>query len=145
MGGFAAGERYEAGDAAAALARAAELGDTVRKGTRWSVRYQIVYGCAAGLMVLAIGLVKSPWGTAFGLAFWGAVVAGLSVYAARQPVARRGYGKRHAVLIASWGVLYGVVLAAGIAFFPGVAAWWVPGAVAVALPGLIGAYLEARR
>ncbi|MCK7624576.1 hypothetical protein MUU72_15955 [Streptomyces sp. RS10V-4] len=136
---------FAAGDAAAALTRAEELGITVRKSTRWYVWYQLVFGVAAGLMVLAIGLVKAPWGTAFGGTFWAAVIAGLSLYAARQRVARRGFGRWHAVLVASWGVLYGVVLSLGLIFFPGVAAWWVAGAVAVALPGLIGGFLEARR
>ncbi|MER6048693.1 hypothetical protein K2224_09025 [Streptomyces sp. BHT-5-2] len=136
---------YASGEAAAALARAAELGSTVRRSTAWAARYQVVFGCAAGLMVLAVGLVKAPYGVGVGVGFWVAVIAGLSVYAARQRVARRGFGRRHGILIGTWGLLYGAVLVPGVMSFPGDATWWVPGAVAVSLPGLIGGYLEARR
>ncbi|MFK0293387.1 hypothetical protein ACIQU6_23310 [Streptomyces sp. NPDC090442] len=136
---------YASNDAAAALARATQLGSTVREGTRWYVRYQYVYGAAAGLAVLAIGLWKAPYGVAVGTGFWVAMVAWLSVYAARQPVARQGFGIRHGIMIGTWALLYAAVLTLGVIFFPGVAAWWVPGAVVVALPGLIGGYLEARR
>ncbi|MER7988210.1 hypothetical protein ABTY53_21885 [Streptomyces noursei] len=136
---------FAAGDAAAALARAKVLETTVRNGTRWAARYQVLYGCAAGLMVLSIGLLKAPYGVAIGSAFWVAAIAGLSIYAARQRVARQGYAARRGVLIGVWGVLYAAVLVPGLLVFQGVAAWWVAGAVAVALPGLIGGYLEARR
>lgn len=136
---------YASEDAAAALARAQELGSTVREGTRWYVRYQVIYGCASALVVLAIGLLGKPYGVAIGIGFWCAVIAGLSVYSARQRVARRGFGRRYAGMIIACGVLYGAVLTPGTIWFPGVAAWWVPGALVVALPGLIGGYLEARR
>ncbi|MFE6687200.1 hypothetical protein ACFVFQ_12050 [Streptomyces sp. NPDC057743] len=136
---------YASNDAAAALARAAQLGSTVRKGTRWYVRYQFVFGGVTGLAVFAIGVLKAPYGVAVGTGLLVAVVSWLSVYAARQPVSRRGFGIRHGIMIGTWGLLYAAVLALGIIFFPGVAAWWVPGAVVVALPGLIGGYLEARR
>ncbi|MFE0377672.1 hypothetical protein ACFW1M_19270 [Streptomyces inhibens] len=132
-------------DAAAALARAQELSSTVRAGAKWYVRYQVVYGCAAAVVVLAIGLLSRPYGVAIGVGFWGLVVAGLSVYSARQRVARRGFGRWHASMIIAWGLLYAAVLVPGSIWFPGVVAWWVPGAVVVALPGLIGGYLEARR
>ncbi|MFF2813493.1 hypothetical protein ACFVT2_41300 [Streptomyces sp. NPDC058000] len=136
---------FAASDAAAALAQAEALGARVRKSTKWYVRYQVLYGCAAGLLVLLIGLVKAPYGTVIGGVLWAAVVSGLSVYAARQRVARRGFGVRHGILIGTWGLLYAAVLVPGVMFFQGVAAWWVPGAVVVALPGLIGGYLEARQ
>ncbi|WP_043265556.1 hypothetical protein [Streptomyces sp. CT34] len=136
---------YASSDAAAALARVEELGSTVRNGGKWYVRYQVIYGLAAGLVVLSIGLVKHPYGVAVGVGFWCATVAGLSVYAARQRVSRLGFGRRHAAMIILWGLLYLAVLLPGTFWFKGAAAWWVPGAVVVALPGLIGGYLEARR
>ncbi|MFE7302471.1 hypothetical protein [Streptomyces sp. NPDC057579] len=136
---------FAAGDAAAALAQAEALGSTVRKSTKWYVRYQVLYGCAAGLFVLLIGLVKAPYGPVIGGVLWVAAISGLSVYAARQRVARRGFGVRHGILIGAWGVLYAAVLVPGDIFFRGAPAWWVPGAVVVALPGLIGGYLEARQ
>ncbi|ANZ16999.1 hypothetical protein ACH4YO_37160 [Streptomyces noursei] len=136
---------YASSDAAAALARAQELSSMVRKRTAWYVRYQVVYGCAAGLLVLVIGLVKAPFGPAIGSGGWVATIAALSVYAARQPVARRGFGRWHGILIGTWALLYSAVLWLGLVFFRGDASWWVPGAVVVSLPGLIGGYLEARK
>ncbi|WP_336054087.1 hypothetical protein [Streptomyces sp. CA2R101] len=136
---------YASQEAAAALARARKLSSTVRDGTRWYVGYQVIYGCASAVLVLCIGLLGRPYGLAIGVGFWCVTIAGLSVYAARQRVARRGFGRRHGIMIASWGLLYGAVLFPGTMWFPGALAWWVPGALVVALPGLIGAYLEARR
>ncbi|MGG2465936.1 hypothetical protein ACO0M4_40285 [Streptomyces sp. RGM 3693] len=136
---------FAASDAAAALAQAEALGSRVRKSTKWYVRYQVLYGFAAGLLVLFIGLVKAPYGVAIGSVLWVAAVSGLSIYAARQRVARRGFGVHRDILIVTWGLLYAAVLVPGMMFFQGVAAWWVPGAVVVALPGLIGGYLEARQ
>ncbi|QHC26067.1 hypothetical protein [Streptomyces sp. GS7] len=136
---------YASSDAAAALARAQALGSTVREGGKWYVRYQVIYGLAAGLMVLSIGLLKHPYGVAVGGGIWCAAIAGLSVYAVRQPVARLGLGRRQTVMIVLWGLLHNAVLTPGMIWFRGVAAWWMVGAAVVALPGLIGGYLEARR
>lgn len=131
--------------AVAALARAQELRSTVRDGTKWYAWYQVIFGSAAAVMVLSIGLISKPYGVAIGCGIWITVIIGLSVYAARQRVARLGFQRRHAGLIIAWGLLYGGVLSAGLIWFPGVVAWWVPGALLVALPGLIGGYLETRR
>ncbi|WP_406478783.1 hypothetical protein [Streptomyces platensis] len=136
---------YASHDAAAALARVQELDSTVRRGSKWYVRYQVIYGCAAAVMVLCIGLLPSPHGVAIGIGGWSATVAGLSVYAVRQRVSRRGFGRRHVGLIMVWALLYLAVLFPGVTWHQGAASWWVPGAVVVALPGLIGGYLEARR
>ncbi|GGU66699.1 hypothetical protein GCM10010211_34840 [Streptomyces albospinus] len=88
---------------------------------------------------------RHPYGAAVGGGIWCAAIAGLSVYAARQPVARLEFGRRHGAMIAAWGLLYVAVLVPGMIWFQGAAVWWVSGAVLVALPGLIGGYLEARR
>jgi hypothetical protein len=141
----ASGTPSAAQDAAAALARAQELRSTVKDGTKWYVRYQVIYGCASAVMVLAIGLLGRPHGVALGIGFWVAVITGLSVYSARQRVSRVGFGRWHAGLIIAWALLYGAVLVPGMIWFQDAAAWWVPGALVVALPGLIGGYVEARR
>ncbi|MGW9078392.1 hypothetical protein [Streptomyces kronopolitis] len=136
---------YASKDAVAALARAQELRSTVRDGTRWYAWYQVVYGIVAAVMMLSIGLISRPYGVAIGCGVWTSAIAGLSVYVARQRVTRLGFQRRHAGLLLAWGLLYGGLLSAGLIWFPGVVAWWVPGALLVALPGLIGGYLEARR
>ncbi|MEW1656840.1 hypothetical protein [Streptomyces sp. NPDC093707] len=136
---------YASGDAAAALARAAQLGATVRKRSRWFVWYQVVFGCVAAVIVLVAGLVQAPYGAQLSGGLGAALAAGLAVYAARQPVARRGFAVRHSIFMGAWVLLYLAVLLPGAILFHGNAAWWVPGAVVVSLPGLIGGYLEARK
>ncbi|MEV6566519.1 hypothetical protein [Streptomyces kronopolitis] len=136
---------YASQDAVAALARAQELRSTVRDGTRWYAWYQVIYGSATAFTLLSTGLITRPYGVAIGCGVWIAVIVGLSVYAARQRVTRWGFQRRQACLVTAWGLLYGGVLTVGLIRFPGVVAWWVPGALLVALPGLIGGYLEARR
>ncbi|GGU48050.1 hypothetical protein GCM10010211_10270 [Streptomyces albospinus] len=143
-GGIDMGE-YASSDASAALARAEELGSVVRRGTRWFAWYQVVFGCGAGLQLLIVGLLKPAYAASFSGVVFGAVMAGLWVYVGRQPVVRRGFGTRIAIMVGAWALLYAAVLVPGFIWFQGVAGWWMPGAVAVALPGLIGGYLEARR
>ncbi|MFD0168412.1 hypothetical protein ACFVJH_30365 [Streptomyces decoyicus] len=136
---------YASKDAAAALARAQELSATVRDGTKWYVRYLVIFGCASAAQALAVGLLVHPYGMAIGTGIGGVTVTALSVYAVRQRVSRRGFGWWHAGLMGVWTLLYVGVLLLGFGYFPGAVAWWVPGALVVALPGLIGSYLEARR
>jgi hypothetical protein len=130
-------------DASAALAQAEALQDEVHRRSRWYVRYLRLYGVAAFLMTLPLGFGKG-WVIA-SLALWGAVIAVLSVYAVRQPVSRHGFGRRHGLVIGTWAVLYVAVLMPGVIWFEGELAWWLPGAVLVSLPALVGAHLEGRR
>lgn len=132
-------------DAATALARAQELDSAVRSGSRWFVRYQVLYGIAAAVTVATLGLLSYPVGVAIATTFWLVTIAALSVYAIRQPVSRHGLGRRHQLMILVWTLLYIAVLFPGTRWFSGEPAWWLPGAVVVALPGLVGAYLAARR
>ncbi|MFG2531517.1 hypothetical protein [Streptomyces sp. NPDC048516] len=136
---------YASQEAAAALDRAQKLSSKVRKGTRWYVWYYLIFGCATAIQVLFTGLLARPHGVAIGGGLWCATIVGLSLYVARQRVARRGFGWRLGVVIASWGLLYSAVLVPGLTWFQGDPAWWGPGALVVALPGLMSAYLEARR
>ncbi|GGX72248.1 hypothetical protein [Streptomyces hiroshimensis] len=136
---------YEATAAATALARAQALDSTVRSGSRWFVRYQWLFGCAAAVAVLACGLIDGPAGAIVFAVLWVAAVTTLAVWANRQPVSRHGLGRRHHVMIAAWGLLHAAVITPGTIWFRGDLAWWVPGAVVVALPGLVGAWREGRR
>ncbi|SEG76259.1 hypothetical protein SAMN04489712_111142 [Thermomonospora echinospora] len=129
--------------ASAVLAQAEALQDKVRHRSLWYARYLRCYGAAAFVMTLML-----CWGKGWvvgSVALWGVVIAALSVYAARQPVARRGFGRRHRLIIGCWAVLYAAVLVPGTIWFQGEPVWWLPGAVLVSLPAFIGAHLEGRR
>ncbi len=132
-------------DPAAALAQAERLKTMMNRHSRWVVRYQLMYGAASFVMILALGLLDAPLGVVVSMVIWLPATTALSVYAARQPVAYRGMAKTHGVMIGTWAVLYGIVLYPGIRFFPGNLAWWLPGAVLVAVPGFVTAYVTYRR
>jgi predicted ferric reductase len=117
----------------------------VRHRSRWLIRYQVAYGAAAFVNVLMLGLIGAPAGVAVGTGFWMLAMIILSVYALRQPVAYRGMGWSHSIMIAAWALVYMAVLIPGSARFEGEPAWWLPGSVAVALPPLLSAYMTARR
>ncbi|GAA4104982.1 MULTISPECIES: hypothetical protein [Actinomadura] len=138
------GEMNPAG-AAAALEQAERLGTAVRRHGRWLVRYQLGYGVASFLVVLMLGVIDGPIGIGVSVGVWGVVITLLSVYAARQPVAHRGMARAHSLMIATWAALYGLVLSVGVTWFDGRLAWWLPGAVVVASPGLVSAYLTHKR
>ena len=132
-------------DAVAALAHADLLGAKVRRHSQWYARFLVLYSVAALLVVLLIGLYPGPVGAIASMAIWAPALTGLSIYAVKQPVTRAGFTRRHLLIIGSWTALYLAVLFLGTAWFEGDLAWWLPGALVVALPGLIGAYVEVRR
>ncbi|MEV4113815.1 hypothetical protein [Nonomuraea sp. NPDC049695] len=128
-----------------ALTQAERIRTAVGRRSRWVIRYQLVYGTASLAMVLAFGLLDGWLRGAVSMAIWISVIAVLAVYAARQPIAHRGMALTHGVMIGAWAVLYGLVLGFGITFFPHDAAWWVAGAVLVASPGYVAAYVTSRK
>lgn len=135
----------DAAGAAAALGHTEQLRGSVDRRSRWLVRYQLGYGAASLLMVAALGLLHGPAGVVISGTCWVLVIAALSVYAVRQPVAHRGMALTHGVMIGTWGVLYAAVLIPGLTVFRDEPAWWLPGAVAVSLPGFVCALWTARR
>jgi hypothetical protein len=131
--------------AAEALQQARQLGATVRVGSRWYLRYLLSYAGLSAALVLSIGLSGGAAGALIATGLFLALTGILSAWALRQRVWSRGASRRHVLMMIAWGLLYGLVLAAGLGWFRGNLAWWLPGAVAVALPPLAGALAEARQ
>ncbi|WP_331765713.1 hypothetical protein [Embleya sp. NBC_00896] len=128
-----------------ALAQAERLKESVDRQSRWVIRFQLAYGTMAFAQVLTLALLGGRLGAIVSTAVWVPLIVGLSVYAARQPVAHRGMAVTHYVMMGTWATLYGLVLGIGVAFFPGDPAWWLAGAVLVALPGFVAACVTSRR
>ncbi|MEW2085808.1 hypothetical protein [Streptomyces sp. NPDC005283] len=133
-------------DAAAALKRAnlAESA-TRRRGSGWYARYLVVFA-AGQLLLVPMAVLWQGRSAALVFAVVNAVlVGGLSMYAARQRVIRRGFGARHGTLIGSWAVAYSLTVALSVSAFRGSAVFAVVGAVWCALPPAVGAWQETRR
>ncbi|MEU9115082.1 hypothetical protein AB0D04_25670 [Streptomyces sp. NPDC048483] len=135
----------ECADAGETLRRAAGLEKAARARSGWYARCLWAFA-AWQLVFFPMALL---WhGSAAPMVYQPAnalLVAGLSVYAARQRVVRRGFGLRHGVLMASWGVAFGLTLALGYTVFVDSPAFAAAGAVVCALPLATGAWLEMRR
>ncbi|HEY9374583.1 hypothetical protein [Streptomyces sp.] len=134
----------EFAEASEALTHSRAMEEAVRRQSRWYVRYLIVYGVAQLALVPAVLLWHGPMAVGVSTTLFALCVTGLSFYAAKQRSVRRGFGLRHGLIIASWGVLYAATLAIG----PRVAPDSVPFAIAAALccgvPMAVGVRLELR-
>lgn len=132
--------------AAADLARAATATGRLREESRWAVRYFAVFAVGWAVLVLVLGLVFPLWlRMTIAGALWIPLVIGMVVWALRRRAAARGTGWRSAGAFGVTGVVYAVALFVGTPAQLGNAAYWVPAAVAVALPMVVAAVLEARR
>lgn len=111
---------------------------------RWKARYLAGFGVAIGLLFPVIGLAPPPVGVPFFTVAWVLVVTVMVRYGTRQRVTRRGQGRRMGITFATWAAVYGGALVAGELAFMGNPAYWIPMAVVVAAPFLVGAGWAAR-
>ncbi|MFJ7586220.1 hypothetical protein ACIQZO_02220 [Streptomyces sp. NPDC097617] len=134
----------ETAEAAGALGRAAGLEKAARRRSGWYARY--LWAFAAGQLVLVPVAVlwRGPVSAVvFGVAN-ALLVTGLSVYAARQRVVRRGFGVKHGVLVGSWAAVFALTITLGTSVFGRGAGFAAVAALACALPLAVGAWTETR-
>ncbi|MFE2147233.1 hypothetical protein ACFXA3_36815 [Streptomyces sp. NPDC059456] len=137
-------EAASAAMAAGALGRAAGLEKAARERSGWYARYLGAF--AVGQLVLvpvAVLWRGAPSALVFGVTN-ALLVTGLSWYAARQRVVRRGFGVKHGVLMGSWAVVFAVTITLGTSVFGHGVPYAVVGALACALPPAVGAWSERR-
>ncbi|WP_050502093.1 hypothetical protein [Streptomyces monomycini] len=128
-----------------ALDRAAAMERAARARSGWYARYLWVFAAAQAALVPMALLWHGPVAAlAFTLAVT-TLVAGLSLYAARQRIVRRGFGARHGVLIGLWAAVYSASLLFGLLVFVDSRTFAAVAASACALPLVVGAVLERRR
>ncbi|MFD5890401.1 hypothetical protein ACFWHQ_31105 [Streptomyces sp. NPDC060334] len=110
----------------------------------WYARYLWAFG-AGQLVLVPVSLL---WhGVAQAVVFATAnmlLVGGMSVYAARQRVVRRGFGLKHGLVIGTWSVVFAATVVLGTEVFRDNLAFTVVAAVACALPAVVGAVTERR-
>ncbi|MEU9416114.1 hypothetical protein [Streptomyces sp. NPDC048272] len=110
----------------------------------WYARYLWVF--AAGQLVL-VPMSQLWHGAAQAVAFAVVnvlLVGGLSVYAARQRVVRRGFGVKHGLVIGVWSVVFAATVVLGGGVFRDDLVFTLVAAVACALPPVVGAVTERR-
>ncbi|WP_404960698.1 hypothetical protein [Streptomyces sp. 147326] len=136
---------HEATEAAAgALGRAAGMEKAARARSGWYARY--LWAFAAGQLVLVPVAVlgRGPVAVTVMGVINVLLVSGLSVYAARQRVVRRGFGVKHGVLIGSWATVFALMVLLGTTVFGRSVPFAAGAALACALPLALGAWTEMR-
>ncbi|WP_051877023.1 hypothetical protein [Streptomyces natalensis] len=135
----------EIADARQTLGRAADVEQQVRARSGWYARYLWVFA-AWQLVLVPAGLLLHGRNATIAVSLTNVLmVMGLSAYVARQRVVRRGFGVKHGIVMASWGVVYGLALALGNTAFTDSPAFAAVAAAACALPLVTGAWLERRQ
>lgn len=138
-------------DEAARLVRTADrLGSAMRNADRWRPVAWLT-GMAVATVLYLGGLGIAVDGTAVDdtavlvhSGLFGACVAVLCV--ALLPGARStpaGFPRRFGLSVGTWGLVFGVVLAVGL-LLPGGIGFWVAGALAAAVPLVLGVRAEVR-
>ncbi|MEU9161187.1 hypothetical protein AB0D29_13065 [Streptomyces sp. NPDC048424] len=131
-------------EAAGALGRAAGMEKAARARSGWYARY--LWAFAAGQLVLVplAVLGRGPVAVILMGVINVLLVSGLSLYAARQRVVRRGFGVKHGVLVGSWAVVFALMVLLGTTVFGRSVPFAAGAALACALPLALGAWSEMR-
>jgi hypothetical protein len=127
-----------------ALADAARTSDRLRARARWASTKLAVTGVGMGLLTLAVGLVRSDLVGFAVFAAWGVLIAATAWWERRRTAHLPGTQQRTSRYWAASFALYAVAIACGVARPEGDAGFWVPAAVVVALPMVVGAVRERR-
>ncbi|MGK5548785.1 hypothetical protein ACSNOH_29235 [Streptomyces sp. URMC 127] len=131
--------------AEAALGRVADVEKAARARSGWYARYLWVF--AAGQLIL-VPIAVLWHGFVPALVFVivnAALVTGLSLYAARQRVVRRGFGAKHGLIVGTWGAVFALAASLGNTVFVNSPAFAAAATTACALPLAMGAWLEMWR
>ncbi|MFB7181792.1 hypothetical protein ACFCYI_29310 [Streptomyces sp. NPDC056257] len=135
---------HESVEAAGALGRAAGMEKAARARSGWYARYLWVYAAGQLVLVPLAVLGRGPVAVALMGAINVLLVSGLSLYAARQRVVRRGFGAKHGVLIGSWAAVFALSVVSGVTVFGRSVPFAAAAALACALPLALGAWSETR-
>lgn len=132
-------------DAGGALGHAADVESEARRRSGWYARYLGVF--AAGQLVLVpIALL---WRGLLGALVFSltnlVLIAGLSVYAARQRSVRRGFAARHGLVLGTWAVAFAVAIGWGISAFEGSVTYALVAAIWCAIPPAVAGWWERER
>ncbi len=127
-----------------ALSQADELALRAHHSARWLARYYVIFGVASLLIAPAFGLLHGLAWTIVLTGLWGALILGISLYAAKQRTMVRGGARIHGWVMAVWTLVWVTTVVLGNIYelaWP----WWVAGGVAMLVTCFIGARAVLRR
>jgi len=129
--------------ARAALVAATHSAAQVRTRAQWMSTYLAAFAGGFAGVTLLLGLMRPVWlrMILFGLA-WPLLIVSMQMWAARRPAHLHATRRRVAKYWIGTGALYGAVLVVGTPALLGRALYWIPAAVLVATPLLIGSWRE---
>jgi hypothetical protein len=132
-------------EAQAALRAADSAATRTRHRARWGATSLAVFGVGWAAMTLALGLTDLMLKRPFVLpAIGSAFMLLMGVWASRQPAVLAESGRRALPCWIGSGLFYTVALAVGVNRFKGEPGYWIPAAVLVGAPLIIGAWRESR-
>jgi hypothetical protein len=134
-----------AAGAAELLATAERLRRAVRDGGSWVyVSWLVGMAVATAMFLAALAVSASDAAILVVSAAFAVCVAGLGLgLLPRARVNRAGFSRRFALAVVGWGALFAAAVVVGLYAFRGEPAFWLPAAVVVALPLVLGARAEA--
>lgn len=132
-----------ADEARAALAGAASSAARLRQRARWASTQLMVLGLGMGLVTVGVGLIESKLLAAVVLAAWVVLALVMCGWSRRRTAHLTGTKSRTARYWSLSFAFYAVAIAAGGDKY-GDPTYWVPAAVVVTLPMLVGSLRERR-
>ena len=130
-------------DARAALVAASSSAARLRARARWASTKLLVLGIGMGLVTLAVGMLESRLLGAAVFAAWGVLALGMCQWERRRTAHLPGTRSRTAPYWSTSIALYAVAIAAGTEQSSD-PTYWLPAALVVPVPLLVGAVRERR-
>ena len=128
-----------------ALRAAESAAARMRRPARWLTTYTAVFGMGFVAMTLLLGLSDLNRNVPGVLpAMWGVLMVAMMIWARRQRASVAGIGRRVAPYWIVSGLLYLAALVVGVNRFHGEPSYWIPAAVVVGAPLIVGAWRESR-
>ncbi len=133
--------------AAALLTELADAEARVRRGASPAHSgFLLVLGLASGGFLLALPISGTERGVLAAAAVFVPAVAGAALALGwGQGSARRGLSRRFGLVMGVWAALFACALAFGLTSMTTSWGFWLPAALAVAVPCLVGAWRELPR
>ena len=136
-----------ASDATSSLADAERIATRVRSRAAQNLVAWLGAMAVASLFYLSgVGVAGADWVgiTALSSVLGVSIVGVTAGFLSRMVVADRAHLRRWRRTVLVWMLVFGVALGVGLPFFSGQLWFWIPAAIASALPLTIGAVLESR-